>query len=205
MKKIYGLKQAGRLWHQMLSEKLQEVNYKQSSVDICLYYKIMKTTVILVGVYVDDLLVTSNDAKMLNEFFEKMKTFASKFLGIKIEHETPNSYSMSQRTMILNLIEQFGLNNAKPVGKPIAEVVLSAEDINLLSTQETSLFRTMTGALLWIARCARPDIAFAVHQMTRRTHVPRIYDLKMGKGISRYLTGTSEYRLDISRMNEDTI
>ncbi len=61
MNNIYGLKQAGRLWHQMLSEKLQEENYKQSSVDMCLYYKIMKTTIILVGIYVDDLLVTSND------------------------------------------------------------------------------------------------------------------------------------------------
>jgi hypothetical protein len=85
--------------------------------------------------------------------------------------------------MILNLIEQFGLKNAKPVGTPIAEVVLSSEDVNLLSTQETSLFRTMAGALVWIARCTRPDIAFAVHQMTRRTHAPRMCDLKMGKRI----------------------
>jgi hypothetical protein len=75
---------------------------------------------------------------------KQMKTFdvkdlgtASKFLRIKIEHETPSSYSMSQRIMILNLIEQFGLKNAKPVGAPIAEVVLSAEDMNSLSTQET--------------------------------------------------------------------
>jgi hypothetical protein len=50
MKNIYGSKQAGRLWHQMLREKLQEQNYKQSSVDMCLYYKIMKTTIILVGI-----------------------------------------------------------------------------------------------------------------------------------------------------------
>jgi hypothetical protein len=112
MKNIYGLKQAGRLWHQMLSEKHQELNYKQSSLDMCLYYKIMKTTIILVGIYVDDLLVTSNDAKMVHDFFEQMKTFdvkdlgiASMFLGTKIEHETPNSYSMSQRTMVLNLID----------------------------------------------------------------------------------------------------
>jgi hypothetical protein len=62
----------------------------------------------------------------------------------------------------------------------------------------------MAGALLWIARCTRPDIAFAVHQMTRRTHAPRMCDLKMGKRILRYLAGTSEYRLDISRMNEGT-
>jgi hypothetical protein len=136
MKKIYGLKQAGRPWHQMLSEKLQKLNYKQSSADMCLYNKIMKTAINLV---------------------------------------------------------------------PIAEIVLSAEDMNLLSTHETSLFRTMAGALLWIARCIRLDIAFAVHQMTRRTHAPRICDLKVvEKRLLCHLAGTSEYRLDISKMNEDT-
>jgi hypothetical protein len=40
--------------------------------------------------------------------------------------------------------------------------------------------------------------------MTRRTHASRMCDLKMGKRIIRYLGGTREYRLDISRMNEDT-
>ncbi len=38
--------------------------------------------------------------------------------------------------MILNLIEQFGLKQAKPVSTPIAEVVLSADDHILLSPEE---------------------------------------------------------------------
>jgi hypothetical protein len=61
----------------------------------------------LVGVYVDDLLVTSNDVKIADEFFEKMKTFdvidlgvAANVMGIKIEYETPDCYIMSHRTMI---------------------------------------------------------------------------------------------------------
>jgi hypothetical protein len=60
-------------------------------------------------------------------FFEKMKAFdvkglcvAAKFLGIKIEYEMPKGYSISQRILFLNLIEQFGLKNAKPVGTSIA-------------------------------------------------------------------------------------
>jgi hypothetical protein len=44
----------------------------------------------------------------------------------------------------------------------------------------------------------------AAHQMTRCTHAPLMSDLKVGKRILRYLAGTSEYRLDISRMNEDS-
>jgi hypothetical protein len=130
MKNIFGSKQAGRLWHQMLSHKLRELKYKQSSVDMCLYYKITKSALILVGVYVDDLLVTSNETILVDEFFDQMKAFdvkdlgvAAKFLGIKSEYEAPEDYSMSQRTMILNLIEQFGLKQSKPVGTPIADVV----------------------------------------------------------------------------------
>jgi hypothetical protein len=94
MKNLYGLKQAARLWHQMLDEKLHALKYNQSSVDMCLYCRTTKTTVILVGIYVDDLLVTSNNEKLIDEFFEQMKAFdvkdfgeAEKFLGIKIESE----------------------------------------------------------------------------------------------------------------------
>ncbi len=49
----------------------KELTYKQSSVYMCLYYKIMKTTIILVGIYVDDLLEKSNNAKMVNDFLNK--------------------------------------------------------------------------------------------------------------------------------------
>jgi hypothetical protein len=94
MKDLYGLKEAGRLWNQMLDEKLRELEYKKSSVDMCLYYQVTKTTLFLVGVYVDDLLVTSNDVKLVDKRFEDMKIFdikglgtAENFFGIKIEYE----------------------------------------------------------------------------------------------------------------------
>jgi hypothetical protein len=211
MKNIYGLKQAGRLWHPMLSAKLLELQYKQSSVDMCLYFKVNNTTNILVGVYVDDLLVTSNDAALIEEFFVQMKAFdvkdlgiAAKFLGIKVEFETPDGYTMSQQTMILALIEQFGMKHSKPVGTPIAEVIPSVEDQNLLQPAEASSYRTLAGALLWIARCTRPDISFAVHQMTRRTHAPRMSDFKIGKRILRYLAGTTDHRLTVAKMSNST-
>jgi hypothetical protein len=147
---------------------------------------------------------------LIEEFFVQMKAFdvkdlgiASKFLGIKIEFETPDSYSMSQRTMILALIDQFGMKHSKPVGTPIAETVHSAEDLNLLQTAEASSYRTLAGALLWIARCTRPDISFAVHQMTRRTHAPRMSDFKLGKRILRYLAGTLDHRLTVVKIGPD--
>jgi hypothetical protein len=140
----------------MLDEKLRALKYNQSSVDMCLYYRTTKTTVILVGIYVDDLLVTSNNQKLIDEFFEQMKAFdvkdlgeAEKFLGIKIESEKSRGYSMSEKTMMDNLVDQFGLKDAKPVGTPIAEVVHAAEDMNLLATPDVSLFRTFVDCTMY--------------------------------------------------------
>ncbi len=109
----------------MLDKKLRALNYCQSSVDMCLYYQTTKTTIILVGIYVDDLLVTSNYVKLVDEFFQEMKAFdvkalgeVEKFLGIKVESETSNGYKMSQKAMIDALVDQFGFKNSKPVGTP---------------------------------------------------------------------------------------
>jgi hypothetical protein len=121
---------------------------------MCLYFKNTETALVLVGLNVDDLLVTSNNAKLIDEFFEEMKTFdvkdlgiVSKFLGMKVEDDTARGYSLSQQ-VIANLVELFGMQEFKPVSTPIAEVVLSAEDIELLFAEATSLFRTLAGALL---------------------------------------------------------
>ncbi len=107
---------------------------------------------------------------------------------MRLQHEPGNNDFEPDRAI--------GLKQAKPVGTPIAEVVLSADDHILLSPEDKSRFRTLAGALLWITRCTRPDIGFAVHQMTRRTHDPCMCDFKLGKKILRYLAGTSNYRLD---------
>ena len=210
-KNIYGLKQAGRLWNQMLDQKLRALKYKQSSVDTCLYYKFIKSTIILVGVYVDDLLVTSNNAALVDEFFEDMKAFDVKdlgvveqFLGLKVEHETGAGYILSQQTMVTKLIKSFGMQDSKPVNTPTTEADPLDEDSELLSPEETAQFRTMAGGLLWITRCSRPDIAYAVHKMTRRTHAPRVCDMKMGKRILRYLNGSSAYRLKVMKDAEGT-
>jgi hypothetical protein len=68
-----------------------------------------------------------------------------------------------------------------------------------LNAFEIKQFRTLAGGLLWLARCTRPDIAFAVHQLTRRTHAPRAADLRVGKRILRYLHGTATMKLHVKQ------
>jgi hypothetical protein len=49
--------------------------------------------------------------------------------------------------------------------------------------------------LLWIARCTRPYISYAVHRATRRAHAPTVSDWKLAKRIFRYLSVSADTKL----------
>jgi hypothetical protein len=74
-----------------------------------------------------------------------------------------------------------------------------------LNASETKQFRTLAGGLIWLARCTRPDIAFAVHQMTRRTHAPCVGDMRLGKRVLRYLLGTATAKLHVHQAPSDSL
>ena len=62
-------------------------------------------------------------------------------------------------------------------------------------------FQSIVGSLLWVARCTRPDIAFAVQRATRQTHVPHVRDWKLAKRIARYLSRSKMMKLEMRANN----
>lgn len=110
------------------------------------------------------------------------------------------------------MLANFGLEKANPVRVPIGREVPATADLDKLlphATKDTTSkeptvtrFQSLVGSLLWIARCARPDIMFAVHCATRRAHAPTMADWKLAKRISRYLSGTRSLRFYMSGCDE---
>ena len=208
---LYGLKQAGRLWNALLHGQMLKNGYKQCKTDLCLYYKRIKEDLIIVGVYVDDLLTTATKPALVDDFFEELKELkvkdlgvVSKFLGMRVIYPTIDGYTLDHTAMIRDMVERYDMKNSKPIGSPIAEHENEdREGQELLDQTMAKRFRSLAGALLWIARCTRPDIGYAVHRMTRRTHAPRIQDWKLGKRILRYLNGTADFKLHFIRIGED--
>jgi hypothetical protein len=93
-----------------------------------------------------------------------------KFLGMRVEFEA-DGFTLYQETLVREYIEAHSLTNANPLTTPtmLHQDPGGEESLN---ASETKQFRTLAGGLLLLARCTRPDIAFAVHQMTRHTHAP---------------------------------
>jgi hypothetical protein len=66
-KSIYGLKQASRQWYIKFNKVITSFGFIENLVDQCIYLKISGSKVIFLVLYVDDILLASNDLGLLHE------------------------------------------------------------------------------------------------------------------------------------------
>ena len=112
MKALYGLKQAPRVWNANLNRTMLGLGFSKSKLDTTLYHKGSEKTKLLVGVYVDDLVITGA-SKVQIKFFKEamMRAFEmadlgllNSYLGIEIKQST-SSISLSQRTYTRHILK----------------------------------------------------------------------------------------------------
>ncbi|OWZ23769.1 Pol Polyprotein [Phytophthora megakarya] len=120
-KGLYGLKQSGRLWNHLLHKVLVSVGFLQCYTDSCLYVKSEVDGITLVGIYVDDILMTATSAKKVDKFFLDMQIvelkdlrIVSKFLGIVLTHYEERGWVLDQDQAIQDLLVKFQLDKAAP-------------------------------------------------------------------------------------------
>ena len=117
-KALYGLKQAPRAWFSRIEAYIVKKGFVSSSSEQTLFIKQMGGKILIVSIYVDDLLFTSNDEELLNEFKRSMMdefdmTNLGKmryFLGIEVMQKADGIF-VCQRKYAVELIERFGMQN----------------------------------------------------------------------------------------------
>ena len=70
---LYGLKQAPRAWYSRIDSYLMRNGFSKSDGEPTLYIKAENRNVLMVVLYVDDLIFTSNDKALIGEFKEALK------------------------------------------------------------------------------------------------------------------------------------
>ncbi|GJV88734.1 retrovirus-related pol polyprotein from transposon TNT 1-94 [Tanacetum coccineum] len=73
-KVLYGLKQASRAWYDMLSSFLISQHFSKGAVDPTLFTRKARNDLLLVQIYVDDIIFTSTNTALCNEFANLMTT-----------------------------------------------------------------------------------------------------------------------------------
>ena len=127
-KSPYGLKQAGRLWSKLLDTKLVEAGFSRCVSDAYLYFSHDKVELTIVGVYVDDLLVTASSQDKVEEFCNAMSVLfikdlgqVNKFLGMRMALKDSKTYTIDQTAAIDEMLNQHGLDEANGVRAPIGD------------------------------------------------------------------------------------
>ena len=119
-KSLYGLRQASRQWFSKFYGVLLKEGFKQSQNDHSLFVKFVDDSFLAILVYVDDIIVASNDSKIvtkLKEFLNdkfKLKELGDLkyFLGLEVVRSN-SGISVSQRKYALELLEEAGFSGCK--------------------------------------------------------------------------------------------
>ena len=201
LRSLYGLRQAGKNWNDMLSQFLISLGFEQSKFDPCLFLgnkNKFTNQIPMVVIYVDDILALADMKgyeKLLNAVIDKGLEVtpmgeAKFFLGIEIE-KTKTHYKLSQKAMIRDILKRYAMSKADqnplPMSKDSAnEAVRGANG----RPTDIHLYRSIVGSLQYLAVWTRPDIAFYVGFLSRFLVDPKEVHMVFAKRMLRYLKGT---------------
>lgn len=197
---IYGLKQAGRMWNVKLDSTLKRIGLVPLTMDPCVY--VTADMNLMVAIYVDDFLIFYEDAELLRKLMDDLSTKfrmkdmgpAKGCIGIRINLNDDGTIELDQQTYIREVLKRFGMEDCKPLGNPCdinakLSKITDDEIINSVPYQEA------IGCLLFIAQATRPDISFAVNNVSRFNNAHTQAHWGAVKRIMRYLKKTVDYKL----------
>jgi hypothetical protein len=203
-KALYGLRQAPRAWNAKLDSTLKQMGFKQSPHKAAVYQWDKDGNALLVGVYVDDLVITDTKEAEVEAFKEKIKaTFQmsdlgllSFYLGIEV-HQDSSGISLRQTAYAKCIVELGGLTSYNPAHTPMEERLKLSHD-STTKEVDSKQYRRVVGSLRYLVH-TRPDLAFTVGYVSRFMQRPMTEHQQAVKRILRYIKGTIDYGLHYSR------
>ncbi|UYV72081.1 hypothetical protein LAZ67_9001762 [Cordylochernes scorpioides] len=205
MKSIYGLKQASRMWNKKLDELLTNAGMKQSANDPCLYYCNFRNHFLYLGIHVDDILSVGSGDDFEENIWRRIKReiditdlgAAKNFLGMEFEYRD-DSIFINQKKYIEEILETYNLRDCNPSKTPLC-ISTNYDLFENSKSIDQNYYQEIVGRLIYIATRTRPDICYAISNMSRFNKDPREVHMNGLKRILRYLKGTMNYELIYSR------
>ena len=162
------------------------------------------SSVLLVGVYVDDLVITGTEEAEVEAFKAQMKaTFQMSdlgllcfYLGIEVQQDDAG-ITLRQASYAKHIVELGGMTGCNPAHTPMEER-LKLSRYSEAEEVDATQYRRIVGSLRYLVH-TRPDLAFAVGYVSRFMERPTVEHQQAIKRILRYIAGTQDYGLRYAR------
>jgi histone deacetylase 1/2 len=157
---------------------LIQFGFVASKADLPLFMHTDTFSIIFILIYVDDIIITGSNAVIVTDIIQRLyKEFVitnlgplSFFLGIEAIRDATGLY-LTQRRYIADLLTKSKMDGAKPCFTPMSTTVaLTATDTEAFD--DPTLYRSIVGGLHYLS-FTWPDIAFAVHRVSKFMHQPK--------------------------------
>jgi hypothetical protein len=200
-KAIYGLKQAPLAWYNFLSTWLGSIGFSTLVCDPCVFYCPTPTPIWLF-VHVNDIAIFGSNVfafkeEIKCEFNMKDLGCADLLLGITVHHKA-SAIFLSQRHYVDSLLDLYGMKSCRSTATPLVPNSqlnkASVEDMDCFKSLGVN-YRSAVGALSYLSTATRPDIAFAVSNLSQFLERPGIQHWEVFTHVLCYLSGTSDYTL----------
>jgi hypothetical protein len=210
---IYGLKQSSRNWNQVVDTWLREYGFKPNAADQCVY--VLGTAgsgrgILIIVLYVDDLVIAGSKRATVDKFKRdisarfKMKDLGALqwVLGMQvIRDRARRTLELKQTAYIDLMLARFGMQDAKYVKTPA-----EGELRRLLAEHGVGPdheYMQLVGSLLYAANATRPDIAYAVHSLSRHMQAVGEEHRLAGKRVLKYLIGAKDLGIKYGARSQD--
>nr|GEZ15160.1 retrovirus-related Pol polyprotein from transposon TNT 1-94 [Tanacetum cinerariifolium] len=191
-KSLYGLKQAPRQWFAKLSNALLSFGYKQSKANYSLFTTTNPEGFTAVLVYVDDLIITSNDSTQIDllkrqfrsQFHMKDLGALHYFLGLKVT-KADSGLFVFQKKYTLEMLQDAGVLNSRPYKLPMDHNLKLQADVGT-PLQDPEVYRKFIGRLIYLT-ITRPDICYTVQLLSQFMQNLTLVHMQAVKHLMRYL------------------
>ena len=212
-KSLYGLKQSGRNWNNLLHTYLINENFTQSLADPCVYVRTTEDErCVIVIVWVDDIIIATSDSNSLQRVKKSLKDrfkmtdlgVLKWFLGTEFQC-SESSIKMNQTRYIEKILAKFKMTDCKPKPTPCVlglDKVLGEESPEM---DDPRPYRAIVGSLIYVMTGTRPDLCYIVTKLSQKMSKPTQTDLSTAKHALRYLKGTSKLGLTFRKSSNPLI
>ena len=221
VKTLYGLKQAGRRWYQMLVWIMTKLGFSRCGGDQAVFFRRCEKTnvLIIVLVHVDDCSIVGKTKALVNRFKVEIAKFVDItdlgdlhwILGIEVRRiREERKLLLSQKSYIDSILRRYGFEDLKPISTPMDPNIRLTSAQSPSTTEEIAAMRNVpyhqaVGSLMYATLGTRPDICFAVQTVSRFNSKPGLAHWEAVKRIFRYLKGTKDLWLGYGGVTKELV
>lgn len=137
---------------------------------------------------------------------------ASSCVGMRISrNRAEGKIFLDQTNYIENILVKFRMDSCNPVSTPSDANQKLTKEMSPTTEEEKQQmsnipYQEAVGSILYLTQCTRPDISFAISNVSKYSQNPGMAHWTAVKRIFKYLNGTKNYKLEFSTAgNRDLI